>query len=129
MIVNKKDFQLANGEIIPVGMNFYALELMTQYPGGLGKLSDLLTAMQEDTENEAEEPLSMAPEAFNALSYLLYALIRAGGTPCTPEDAAMAIGLDDLPNLLEIFNEFSEAVDKMSQTKNGKSRVMSISRG
>ena len=124
MVVNKKDFQLANGEIIPVGMNFYALELMTQYPGGLEKLSNQLIAMQEET---AEDQLGMAPEAFHALSYLLYALIRAGGTPCTQEEAAMAIGLDDFPKLIEIFNEFSEAAVKMSQTKNVKRRVRSTS--
>ena len=126
MVVNKKDFQLANGEIIPVGMNFRALELMTQYPGGLAKLSTQLTAMQDEAANDG---LGMAPDAFNALSYLLYTLIRAGGTPCTQEEAAMAIGLDDSPNLMNIFSEFSEAVDKMSQSKNVKRRVTSISRG
>ena len=126
MVVNKKDFQLANGEIISVGMNFYALELMTQYPGGLGKLSEQFTAMQDEN---SDDQLSMAPEAFHALSYLLYALIRAGGAPCTQEEAAMAIGLDDFPKLIEIFNEFSDAAAKMSPPKNARRRVISTFRG
>ncbi len=129
MVVNKKDFQLANGEIISVGMNFYALELMTQYPGGLGKLSEQFAAMQEQEEDkDSADQLSLAPEAFHALSYLLYALIRAGGARCTQEEAAMAIGLDDFPKLIEIFNEFTEAADKMTPSKNAKRRVTSTSR-
>jgi len=126
MVVNKKDFQLANGEIISVGMNFYALELMTQYPGGLGKLSEQFTAMQ--AQEDSGDQLSLAPEAFHALSYLLYALVRAGGARCTQEEAAMAIGLDDFPKLIEIFNEFTAAAEKMSQSKNAQRRVISTSR-
>ena len=38
LAINKCDYQLSSGDVISIGMNFKALENMTRYPGGLGKL-------------------------------------------------------------------------------------------
>lgn len=101
-----KEIKLASGEIVSVGMNFYALSLMSQYPGGMGKL-------QKDM-GDASKGIGKAMEAFQ---YVVWALIRAGGKVCTPEECAMSIGFDDIEPIVSVFMEFITESGKMS--KNG----------
>lgn len=111
--INARDYQLSNGEFIQIGVNFRALELMAQYPGGLNKLRK--TMEQYATAGEdSEEYDQMIIAGTRAMGYMLWCLIRAGGTECTVEDAEMAIGLGDFMQLMEIFDEFSEQMERIS---------------
>lgn len=116
-----RDIQLAGGDIIPVGMNFYALRLMARYKGGLGKLKkDMEMAVSIQTmDQESEAYADSLDAALDGLGYMLWALVRAGGTVCTVEECSMAIGLEDFAELHQVFNEFMERAAKM-QNLQGK---------
>ncbi len=131
--ISKRDYELSSGEIISVGMNFRALEIMSHYPGGLSNLkknmSKMALAIQasesgDDASEEADfEAYDEAlPTAMSAMAYMLHALILAGGTKCTQEEAMMAIGPSDFEQLSAIFDEFSEAMEKMTG-KNSPGRM------
>lgn len=130
--INKRDYELSSGEIISVGMNFRALEIMSQYPGGLRSLKKNMSKMalavraseaEEDAEEISDAYDEALPTAMHAMAYMLHALILAGGTKCTQEEAMMAIGPSDFEQLSQIFDEFSEAMAKMTE-KNSPGRMM-----
>lgn len=55
--ISKRDYELSSGEVISVGVNFRALEIMSQYPGGLNKLKknmSSLATLDEDSEEYGE---------------------------------------------------------------------------
>lgn len=133
-----RDLKLSNGEIVQVGMNFYALNLMTKYPGGLGKLQrelksiDLADSKESKRSGDAEDTLEDLDalledsdtfcKAMDAFTYLFWALVRAGGQICTKEDCTMAIGFEDFPALLSVFADFNKAANSM-MPKNAKGRA------
>jgi len=80
--ISKRDYELSSGEIISVGVNFRALEIMSQYPGGLNKLKKNMSSLATLDEDSEEYGEGMAA-AMNAMAYMLHALIVAGGTKCT----------------------------------------------
>lgn len=130
--INKRDYELSSGEIISVGMNFRALEIMSQYPGGLRSLKKNMSKMalavraseaEEDAEEISDAYDEALPTAMHAMAFMLHALILAGGTKCTQEEAMMAIGPSDFEQLSQIFDEFSEAMAKMTG-KNSPGRMM-----
>lgn len=103
----KKDYRLANGKIISIGMNFRSLQLLTAYEGGFKKLSQDIKGGDISIK-------------FNACVYMLYALIRAAGQEVTQEEAAMMIGIDDFDKLIDIFQDYSEAVENFQKKTNLK---------
>jgi hypothetical protein len=122
MKIAAKELQLANGEIIPVGMNFFTLKLMTKYPGGLNTLQRKMLSLKTVSPEE-DAYGEMLPEAMEAMGYLLHALVRSGGTQCTQEQCEMAIGPDDFTELYSIFEDFTEAAQRMTAGKNLMSRA------
>lgn len=120
--ISKRDYELSSGEIISVGVNFRALEIMAQYPGGLNKLKKNMKAIATLDEDSDEYGQGVA-EAMGAMAYMLHALIVAGGTKCTMEEAMMAIGPSDFEQLTTIFDEFSAAMESMI-SKNSPGRMM-----
>lgn len=120
--ISKRDYELSSGEIISVGVNFRALEIMSQYPGGLNKLKKNMSSFATLDEDSEEYGEGMAA-AMNAMAYMLHALIVAGGTKCTTEEAMMAIGPSDFEQLTTIFDEFSAAMESMIP-KNPHRRMM-----
>ena len=120
--ISKRDYALSSGEIISIGVNFRALELMAGYPGGLNKLQREMKAIATaDPESDAygEE----IQKAMFAMGFMLHALIAAGGERCSREEALMAIGPEDFEQLNTIFEEFSEAMAR-AMPKNGARRMM-----
>ena len=123
--IAKRDYQLSSGEIISVGVNFRALELMSRYPGGLNRMKKdmqkiaTLDPESEETEEseESEEYGEGIEKAMSAMGHMLYSLIAAGGTACSEEEAMMAIGPQDFEQLNTIFEEFSETMNSISQKK------------
>ena len=117
LAISKKDYQLVDGRIVPIGVNFRSLQLLTAYQGGFEKLSEDMK--KEDINSK-----------LNACAYILYALIRAAGQEVTQEEAAMMIGIDDFDKLFDIFEDYAEAMEnmqkktalkqKMSQKLNGQ---------
>lgn len=116
MAVAKRDLQLANGEIISVGMNFFTLQLISKYPGGMNKMKRDMMELQE-TDPESDEYGELLPVALDAVSYMLYCMVRSAGISCTQETCAMMVGLEDVENLISVFEEFEKAADKMSVGK------------
>jgi len=125
MNIALREIQLASGEILPIGINMYAMQLMTRFPGGLKKLEKDITkvALADPEDDSYGEALAVA---MDAMAYMLWALVRAGGTQCTQEQSAQAISLDDFTVLHEIFEEFSESAKRMGHLKNPMSRVGSL---
>jgi hypothetical protein len=117
-----KEIQLANGDIIPVGMNFYTLKLMSQYKGGLSKLRKDMEKL-ETSPKESDDYGDAITIAMDAMSYMLWALIRSGGTQCTVEECSMAISTDDFMEINEIMDEFTEAAKRMTAGKNPSGRM------
>ncbi len=105
--VQKKDFQLTNGQMISIGVNFYTIDLMSDYPNG-GFLG-----LEEAMKNKDEDP----GKAVKACGYLLYCLIRSSGMMISQEKCLMMIGFDDIEKLMEIFEEYVQAVNKVSKKK------------
>lgn len=105
-----KDLKLANGEIVQVGMNFHALSLMTRYPGGFGRLQNLMSKPDN------------AAQAMDAFEHVFWSLIRAGGKVCTKEECAMSVGFDDFHLLTDIIKEFGQAAQKL-MPKNAAGRA------
>ena len=126
-----RDLVLASGEIVQVGMNFYALNLMSKYPGGLGKLQKALSAMDvtEPAGDTPEGQEDMMGAAMDAFSYLFWVLVRAGGTVCTIEECSMGLGFEDFPALLEIFGEFEKASSAIALKKKNPAQKNWISSG
>ncbi len=122
MKIAAKELQLANGEIIPVGMNFYTLKLMTKYPGGLNVLQKKMLAINTE-DHESEKYGELLVEGMEAMGYMLYALVRSGGTQTTQEQCEMAISPDDFTELYSVFEEFNEASKRMTAGKNLMGRV------
>jgi hypothetical protein len=120
--VAKREYQLSSGEVIFIGVNFRALEIMSRFPGGLNKLKKEMTSIAT-LDPDSDEYGEGIATALSAMSYMLYALILSGGTKCTQEDAMMAIGPEDFEQLNTIFEEFSEAMQKISP-KNAVGRMM-----
>lgn len=114
--ISKRDYELSSGEIISVGVNFRALEIMAQYPGSLNKLKKNMKSIATLDEDSDEYGQGVA-EAMGAMAYMLHALIVAGGTKCTMEEAMMAIGPSDFEQLTTIFDEFSAAMESMIPKK------------
>ena len=77
----------------------------------------------EKADFDSDECGEMLSVALDAMAYMLHALILAGGTKCTQEEAMMAIGPDDFDKLNAIFTEFSEAMSSVT-TKNSMGRMM-----
>lgn len=111
LAISKKDYQLADGRIVSIGVNFRSLQLLTAYEGGFEKLS----------EDMKKEDINCK---LNACAYVLYALIRAAGQEVTQEEAAMMIGIDDFNKLFDIFEDYAEAMENM-QKKTGLKQKMS----
>lgn len=120
--IAKREYELSSGEVISVGVNFKALEIMSRFPGGLNKLQKDMIAL-EKADFDSDECGEMLSVALDAMAYMLHALILAGGTKCTQEEAMMAIGPDDFDKLNAIFTEFSEAMSSVT-TKNSMGRMM-----
>lgn len=116
MAVAKRDLQLASGEIISVGMNFFTLQLISKYPGGMNKMKRDMLELQE-TDPESDEYGELLPVALDAVSYMLYCMVRSAGISCTQETCAMMVGLEDIDALYSVFEEFEKAADKMSVGK------------
>lgn len=116
LAIAKRDYQLSSGEIVSVGVNFRALELMTHYPGGLKRLK---TDMEEIAllDPDSEEYSEGTAKAISAMGYMLHALIVAGGMKCSEEEAMMAIGPQDFEQLNTIFEEFGDAMSSIAQKK------------
>lgn len=114
--IAKRDYQLSSGEIISVGVNFRALELMSRYPGGLNRMKKSMQgiALLDPDSDEYGEGMAKAMEA---MGHMLHSLIVAGGTKCSEEEAMMAIGPEDFEQLNTIFEEFSETMNSISQKK------------
>ncbi len=104
LAIVKKDYKLANGEILSVGVNFRSLQLMTTYEGGFKKLQD---DMSEENKN--------LNTRMNACGHILYSLIRSAGEEITVDEAMMLIGIEDIDKLYEIFEDYSLAMDKMQK--------------
>lgn len=121
LTINKRDYQLSNGEIIEIGMNFRALELMSRYPGGLTRLNNDMTHYAA-FDPESDEYGEVLPIALGAMGYMLWALIRAAGVECTVEEVEMAIGGGDFEQLMMIFDEFYEQMERMAP--NGVRRAL-----
>lgn len=102
LAVVKKDYKLANGRILPIGVNFRSLQLMTAYEGGFDKL-------EEDIKGEDVNI------KLNACAYILYCLVRASGEEVTVEETAMMIGIEDFDKLFDIFEDYSKAVENMQK--------------
>ncbi|MDL2318223.1 hypothetical protein LJC74_03890 [Eubacteriales bacterium OttesenSCG-928-A19] len=119
MLAVTRDLKLASGEIVQVGMNFYAMSLMTKFPGGFGKLQAALNVGEDDN---GEVDVDAASGAMDAFAYLFWALIRAGGKVCTVEECSMAIGFEDFEPLSDIMEEFSKSA-KSIMPKNPKGRA------
>lgn len=122
-----RDLKLSSGDIVHVGLNFYSLNLMTKFPGGLKNLQKKMNAMgnaisTDDADGEEVEIPDDVDEAMDAFAYMLWAMIRAGGTVCTKEECSMAIGFDDFDALSEIMDEFGEAAKKL-KPKNAPGRA------
>lgn len=100
--IAKKEYKLSDGRILPIGVNFRSLQLMTAYEGGFDKLKD----------NMDSEDVNIKLEAFG---YVLYCLIRATGVEVTAEEATMMIGLEDFDKLYDVFIDYSEAVEKLQK--------------
>ena len=117
--IAKRDYQLSSGDIISVGVNFFALELMSRYPGGLNRLKkdmEGIATLDPDSDEYGEG----IAKAMSAMGYMLHSLIRAGGEKCTEEEAMMAISPQDFEQLNTIFEEYSEAMEAMAQKKTMK---------
>lgn len=102
LAIAKKDYKLADGRMISVGVNFRSLQLMTAYEGGFDKLD----------KDMKSDNISLK---LDACAYILYSLIRASGENITVEDASMIIGIDDFDKLFDIFEDYSNAVEKMQK--------------
>ncbi len=114
--VSKKDYTLSDGRILPIGVNFRSLLLMTSYEGGFEKL-------KEDMENK--EVL----KKLKACEYIFYCLIRASGEEVTVEEASMMIGIDDFDTLFEVFQDYSAAVEKIQKKTELKQKKLKKSNG
>lgn len=110
-----RDLKLENGEIVQIGMNFHALKLMMQYPGGFARLQKSMT---EGNENDPKTTM----QAMDAFSHLFWSLVRAGGTVCTKEDCERMIGLGDFPALTGVMEEFAKSAQTM-MPKNAAGRA------
>ena len=67
LAINKCDYQLSSGDVISIGMNFKALENMTRYPGGLGKLQkDMQRIAINNPEKEGYISLYNAPTTIDS---------------------------------------------------------------
>lgn len=104
LAIAKKDYQLSNGRILPIGVNFRSLQLMTAYEGGFEKL-------QKDME-ESNDDINLK---LNACAYILYCLVRASGEEVTVEETAMMISIDDFDKLFEIFEDYADSVEKLQK--------------
>lgn len=116
LTIAKRDYELSSGEIISIGMNFKALELMSRFPGGLNKLKkdmDSLALLDEESDELGEGMV----KALEAMAFMLHSLISAGGTKCTMDEALMAISPVDFAQLSAIFEEFNEAMSSIAQKK------------
>lgn len=109
--IAKKDYELSDGRIISVGVNFRSLQLMTAYEGGFDKLS-------EDMESD-DITLKL-----DACGYVLYSLIRASGEAVSQEEACMMIDIQDFDKLFEIFQDYSDAVQTMQKKTNLKQKKL-----
>lgn len=109
--IAKKDYELSDGRIISVGVNFRSLQLMTAYEGGFDKLS-------EDMESD-DITLKL-----DACGYVLYSLIRASGEAVSQEEACMMIGIQDFDKLFDIFQDYSDAVKTMQKKTNLKQKKL-----
>ena len=84
LAINKLDYQLSSGDVISIGMNFKALENMTRYPGGLGKLQkDMQRIAINNPEKEgyinpdSEEYGQIITTAISAMGFMLHAARNA----------------------------------------------------
>lgn len=111
LAIVKKDYKLADGRILPIGVNFRSLQLMTAYDGGFDRMSD---DMKGDNINTK----------LNACGYLLYSLIRASGEEITVEEATMMIGIEDFDKLFDIFEDYANAVEKMQKKTSSKQKKL-----
>lgn len=109
--IAKKDYELSDGRIISIGVNFRSLQLMTAYEGGFEKLS-------KDMESD---DISLK---LDACAYILYALIRASGEAVTVEDASMMISIEDFDKLFDIFQDYSDTVNVMQKKTNLKQKKL-----
>lgn len=109
--IAKKDYELSDGRIISVGVNFRSLQLLTAYEGGFDKLS-------EDMESD-DITLKL-----DACGYVLYSLIRASGEAVSQEEACMMIDIQDFDKLFEIFQDYSDAVQTMQKKTNLKQKKL-----
>lgn len=113
LAIVKKDYKLANGQILAIGVNFRSLQLMTTYDGGFKKL-------QEDMSQENED----INEKMNACGHILYSLIRSAGEEITVDEAMMLIGIEDIDKLFDIFEDYSSAMDKMQKKTESKQKKL-----
>lgn len=116
LAVSKKDYKLSDGRILPIGVNFRSLLLMTSYEGGFEKL-------KEDMKNEN------IFKKMKACEYIFYCLIRASGEEITVEDASMMIGINDFDTLFDVFQDYSEAVEKLQKKTELKQKKLKKSTG
>ena len=111
LAISKKDYKLSDGRIVPIGVNFRSLQLMTAYEGGFDKLSD---DMKDGSMNDK----------LNACAYILYCLIRSAGEEVTPEEASIMIGIDDFDKLFDIFIDYSQAMENMQKKTASKQKKL-----
>lgn len=114
--VSKRDYELSSGAVVSIGVNFKALELMADFPGGLSKLQKEMQGVAL-ADPDSEDYDGVIKKALYAMGYMLHALITAGGQKCSYDEAVMAISPNDFEQLNTIFEEFSEAMSAISKKK------------
>ncbi|MBR1540691.1 MAG: hypothetical protein IJ629_06040 [Clostridia bacterium] len=111
--VVKKEYKLASGKILEVGVNFRSLLLMTSYPNG--GFEGLQKIMKKENDNMQEK--------IEACGYMIYCLIRSAGQEVTVEEAQMMIGVEDIGTLFEVFEDYKKAMEQFEKkTKPKKSQ-------
>lgn len=113
LAIAKKDYKLEDGRILPVGVNFRSLYLMTSYEGGFQKLQDDMSKENEDMQTK-----------LSACGYILYCLIRSAGEEVTVDETMMMIGINDIDKLFDIFKDYSDAMDKMQKKTTSKQKKL-----
>lgn len=102
LAIAKKDYKLADGRILPIGVNFRSLQIIIAYKNGINQLTKDLN------DDDIGKKLS-------ACSYILYALIRSTGEEITQEEAEMMISLKDFDVLFNIFQEYLDAIENLQK--------------
>lgn len=114
LAVSKKDYKLSDGRILPIGINFRSLLLMTSYEGGFKKLEEDMSEQNDDINTKLK-----------GCAHILYSLIKAAGEEdVTVDDAAAMIGLSDFDKLFEIFEEYTKAIEVLQKKTDVKQKKL-----